>query len=206
MPTHHATSSSYPAGTVGALLTTDAVTPPTRRALRTRLDAAPPILPSFFDRSAYADLEAICARLIPQPERGRLIPLAATIDARLAEGGGDGWRYDSMPSDGEAYRCGLVGIDETARILFGSGLRQLNGSEQDKLLTLVQCNEAPGETWRTLPAARFFEELLAEVVEAYYAHPLAQEEIGYAGMADAPGWRAIGLDDREEREPAKVAP
>jgi len=60
--------------------------------------------------------------------------------------------------------------------------------------------------WRTLPAARFFEELLAEVVETYYAHPLAQEEIGYAGMADAPGWRAIGLDEREERDPARNVP
>jgi hypothetical protein len=40
--------------------------------------------------------------------------------------------------------------------------------------------------------------------ETYYAHPLAQEEIGYAGMADARGWRAIGLDEREAHEPASI--
>ncbi|MBW3634848.1 MAG: GMC family oxidoreductase [Armatimonadetes bacterium] len=53
-----------------------------------------------------------------------------------------------------------------------------------------------------MPSPRFFEELLAEATEHYYAHPLAQEEIGYAGFADAPGWKRIGLDERENREPA----
>jgi hypothetical protein len=197
---------SYPAGTVRALLATDAVTGPTRRALEARLDAESPGSPSFFDGAGYADLEAACARLLPQRDRAHPLPLAAAVDARLAEGRGDGWRYDVMPEDGEAYRRGLLGLNETARILFGAEFRELNGPEQDRVLTLVQRDEAPGEAWRALSAARFFEELLAEIVEAYYAHPLAQEEIGYAGIADAPGWRAIGLGEREEREPARGAP
>ncbi len=73
--------------------------------------------------------------------------------------------------------------------------------QQDAVLGSVQNEEAAGATWNLLPSRRFFEELLAEVTEIYYAHPLAQEEIGYAGMADAPGWTRIGLDEREEREP-----
>jgi len=204
--TKSADSPTYPAGTVRALLATEAVTAPTRRALQARLDAEPPRSPSFFDEAGYADLGAVCARLIPQGERSRPVPLAAAIDARLAEGRGDGWRYDIMPEDGEAYRRGLRGLNETALILFGGAFRDLNEPEQDRVLGTVQREEAPGETWRTLRAGRFFEELLAEIVEIYYAHPLAQEEIGYAGMADAPGWRMIGLDQREEREPARVAP
>ena len=44
--------------------------------------------------------------------------------------------------------------------------------------------------------------MLAELTETYYAHPLAQEEIGYVGMADLPAWTKIGLNEREEREPA----
>jgi hypothetical protein len=55
-----------------------------------------------------------------------------------------------------------------------------------------------------MPANRFFEELLVLATETYYAHPLAQEEIGYAGMADAAGWQAIGLDEREAHEPAPL--
>lgn len=70
------------------------------------------------------------------------------------------------------------------------------------MLLAVQRGEAAGETWRSLPPGRFFEELLAEATEVYVAHPLAQEAIGYADMADAPGWTRIGLDERETREPA----
>lgn len=197
---------SYPPGTVRALLDTAVVTPQTRRALRARLDAEPCRSPAFFGEAEYADLDAVCARLIPQPERAHPIPLSLAIDARLAEGRGDGWRYDALPTDAEAYRYGLVGLNETAHILFGASFREVGGPEQDRILEAVQRAEAPGNMWRTLPAARFFEELLAEVVETYYAHPLAQEEIGYAGMADAPGWRAIGLDEREERDPARNVP
>lgn len=55
-----------------------------------------------------------------------------------------------------------------------------------------------------MDAALYFEELLALVVDIYYAHPLASEEIGYTGMADAHGWQAIGLDERETHEPVSV--
>jgi hypothetical protein len=43
--------------------------------------------------------------------------------------------------------------------------------------------------------------MLAELTEYYYAHPLAQEEIGYVGMADAHGWTRLGLNELEPREP-----
>ncbi len=65
----------------------------------------------------------------------------------------------------------------------------------------VQRGRASGAAWRTLPSHRFFEELLAEVTEAYYSHPLAQEEIGYTGMADAHGWQHVSLNDLESWEP-----
>jgi hypothetical protein len=55
-----------------------------------------------------------------------------------------------------------------------------------------------------MDGALYFEELLALVVDVYYAHPLASEEIGYIGMADAHGWQAIGLDQRETHEPVSV--
>ena len=60
--------------------------------------------------------------------------------------------------------------------------------------------DAPGATWQTLPAKRFFEELLAEAAENYYSHPLAQEEIGYVGMADLPAWERLGLNQLDDRE------
>ncbi|WP_420149632.1 gluconate 2-dehydrogenase subunit 3 family protein [Spirosoma sp.] len=190
----------YPAGTVRALLETNQVTEATREALTQRL-TNPPRKPTFFTEAEFALLQRICNRLIPQPDRDTPVDIAGGIDERLAQNQSNGWRYDVMPNDGEAYRSGLTGVDESARLMFDNSFSQLSGDQQDQVLTAIQRMEAPGEIWNTLPAERFFEELLAEAVENYYSHPLAQEEIGYVGMADLPAWERIGLNQLESREP-----
>ena len=191
----------YPPGTVRALIETDLVTPATREALRRRLDRAATTTPRFLDRREFATLQAVCARLIPQPERERPVDIAGCLDDRLADGAGDGWRYVEMPLDRIAHQRGLRGFDETAQALHGGLFTDLDAESQDAVLRLVQAGKPPGATWRELPPSRFFEEFLAQVVDIYYAHPLAQEEIGYVGMADAHGWQAIGLDRRDLHEP-----
>lgn len=188
----------YPAGTVRALLRTQAVTEPTRKALEERLSASAVTVPRFLDPAGFATLQAVCARLLP----GVDIDVAGPIDARLADGTGDGWRYDMLPPDGEAYRAGMAGFDDAAQALFGQKFITLPPADQDKVVQAVQDGSPPGAAWERLPAARFFEELLAEATEVHFAHPLAQESIGYAGMADAPGWQRIGLNEREDREPS----
>lgn len=195
---------NYPTGTVRALLETDLVTPPTRHALQARLRQPAVTTPRFFDARDFATLRAACARLIPQTEREQAIDLAGALDERLAAGKGDGWRYDQMPPDGEAHRRGLRGLDETAQALLAMNFQQLEAAQQDEVLLAVQRGEAHGETWRTLPARRFFEELLAELTEIYYSHPLAKEEIGDASMADAHGWQKISLDEHEAHEPRVI--
>ena len=189
----------YPNGTVRALLSSNAVTHATRRVLQERL-AAQPLSPQFFDAETSELLRAVCARLVPQVSPAP-VDLVGGIDQRLARGQTDGWRYDALPSDGEAYRMGLRGIEESAKGLFNRSFRQVTDVEKDTILQKVQAGSAPGDTWQSLPSDRFFEELLAEAVELYYCHPLTQEAIGYAGLADAPGWSRIGLNEREEREP-----
>ncbi len=193
----------YPDGTVRAMLDGEHVTAPTRLALRQRLADAPEVHSDILGDRAVT-LAAVCARLIPQPDRNPPIDVAATIHARLATGIGDGWRYADLPPDQEALRRGLDGIDETARAMFAAPFAGLPVGDRDSVLRAVQSGTPAGTIWRELPPARWFEELLAAAVEAYYAHPLAQEEIGYAGMADAPGWALIGLAEREAREPAET--
>ncbi len=133
------------------------------------------------------------------------------IDKRLSGGQTNGWRYDTMPNDGDAFRLGLRGVDETAQTTYNQPFGTLTDAEQDNVLLSIQRgDEGLSEVWQQLPANRFFEELLAEVTEIYYAHPLAQEEIGYVGMADAvssnpPGWTKIGLNELETREPKPVS-
>jgi gluconate 2-dehydrogenase gamma chain len=194
----------YPPGTVRALLDTPHVSEATRAALQQRLEAAP-YQPQFFDADTYRLLGAVCARLIPQPERGaEAIDLAAGIDQRLFAGKSDGWRYDVLPPDREAYRLGLGGIQQAAQAEFGQDFSGLSEADQDAVLAAVQAGTAPGDLWLKVEARRFFEELLAEATILYYSHPLAQEEIGYVGMADLPAWTRIGLDEREEREPTAL--
>lgn len=191
---------NYSSGTVRALLDTDAVTPVTRKVLRERLDATPSE-PRFFNVAEMKTLRAVCDRLIPQPERATPIEIAAYLDERLANNKGNGWRYDLLPPDAETFRNGLQGLDESSRVLDDADFAVLDAARQDAVLRAVQNENAPGATWQTLPPRRFFEELLAEVTEIYYAHPIAQEEIGCVAMADAPGWTHIQLNQREEREP-----
>ncbi|MGI4886633.1 MAG: gluconate 2-dehydrogenase subunit 3 family protein [Janthinobacterium lividum] len=195
-------ASHYPAGTVRALLPTAHVSGATRAALQQRLDAPADYAPQFLAPETFALLAAVAACLFPQPDRPEQpIALAPSVDQRLAEGRADGWRYDALPPDRETYRMGLGGIQETAQVLFLNNFEQLDAQQRHHVLQAVASGTPPGTIWQTLDAGRFFEEMLAELTETYYAHPLAQEEIGYVGMADLPAWTKIGLNEHEPREP-----
>ena len=191
----------YPSGTVRALLDTPHVSEATRAAVQARLDAPAAYVPQFLATETYTLLEAVAARLFPQPDRPEQpIALAPAVDQRLAEGRADGWRYDALPPDREAYRLGLGGIQEIAQSQFQADFTTLNTEQQDAVLQALASGIPPGTIWETLDAGRFFEEMLAELTETYYAHPLAQEEIGYVGLADLPSWTKIGLNEKEDRE------
>ena len=194
-------------GAIERVLATDQVTPATRRAIAARLAGPGGGAPQCFDALSFATLAAICDRLIPQDDDARRIDLAAGLDAKLAQGIGDGWRYDALPADKEAMTRGVAGVDETARNQFGSGFIHLQPADQDAVLKAVQQGSAKGEIWATLPSPRFFEELLSQVTELYYSHPFAQERIGYIGMADAEGFHALDLNTRDPVEQeASLAP
>ena len=177
------------------LLGSDRVTEPTRKALRARLLESAPVR-VFFTESEFALLEVVSARLISQPYGN----LAVQIDSRLAKGEGKGWRFDSLPPDGELYRLGLRGLEELAQSQHGSSFAALSALEMDALLGAVQRGEVSGGVWDALPATRFFEELLTELTELHYSHPLAQLEIGYTGFADAHGWQRVELNSPRDSE------
>lgn len=178
--------------------------PATREALRAKLHAQPAVAPAFLTAAGFATLRAACARLVPQAGPDR-VDIAGILDGRLARGERNGWRYDALPEDDVAVPLGLMGLDETAEALFGGPFADLPGTDQDAVLRAVEAGDPPGDAWRMLSAFRWFEELLVEVVEIFYAHPFGQEEIGYAGMADARGWSRIGLDERHAHEPAPLS-
>jgi len=172
-----------PTGSVIDLLNSDRVTPATRKALLDRLNQPPVTKPKFFGEVEFSRLQLVCNQLVPQSV-DRLIDIAGPIDIRLANGITNGWRYDDLPNDGEAYRLFLTGINQTAEALFDHSFETITTEQRDTVLLAVQQGEATSPAWQNLPTDRFFEELLAEVTEVYYSHPLAQQQIGYTGMAD----------------------
>lgn len=95
----------------------------------------------------------------------------------------------------------MTGIEQSAAAMYDRAFTRLPAAEQDVVLRVVQAGTASGAVWAHMDAARYFEELLALVTDIYYSHPLASEEIGYVGMADAHGWQAIGLGEHEGHEP-----
>jgi gluconate 2-dehydrogenase gamma chain len=147
-------------------------------------------------------------RAIPQEDRPpeQRVPIAPWIDARLHEGEGDGYRYEDMPDDREAYRRGLEGFDQAARALFGAEFVQLAAAQQDEVMQCVAEGSPPGEAWQQLPATRFFQEFMNDLITTYYAHPVAWAEIGFNGPASPRGHIRLGLGKRdpweaEERRP-----
>jgi len=191
----------YPAGTVAALLNSDLVTPATAKALARRLAARADKEPVVFGPELLAVLSAISGRLIPQSDRATPIDLAGAFVSRLAKGAGNGWRYADLPPDADMFDRGLRAIDTSAIDAFSAGFSSLTPAKQDDLLREVQFGRVSGPAWHGIKPDLFFQELLAALVDIYYADPVALDEIGYAGMADARGWQAVGIDARAEYEP-----
>jgi hypothetical protein len=178
----------------------------TRHLVLDRVRNVPPY--RFFSVDEIALLEALCARALPQDDRPptERVPIAPLIDERLHKNQGGGYRYADMPADREAYRRGLEACDQTARIVFGGAFVQLDAAHQDEVLRLVAAGDPPGAAWQRLPARRFFQTLLNDVVATYYAHPAAWAEIGFNGPASPRGHMRLGLGKRDPWEARERRP
>lgn len=157
----------------------------TRRTVLARL--GPMRSRSFFT----AEEEPVCRALFnlllaldePAP------PVFEMVDARLAGGQTDGWHYDDMPPDAEAWRRS---IGELARRRFTA----LDRPEQEQLIESTRT----GEPFAGLPGKRLFDLWMRYLCTAYYSHPWAWNEIGFGGPAYPRGYKNFGLDRREPWE------
>ena len=176
----------------------------TREVVAKRLNEVPER--RFLTEEEWTLLEAISARLIPQPDRSEPVPITPFIDRKLAENRGDGYRYADMPPMREAWRRGLAAIEAESRKRHGASFTDLSETDQDALLRAVQSGEVESDEWRELPPKRFFKSLLLrQVVSIYYAHPAAWSEIGFGGPASPRGYVRLGRNQRDPWE-AKAEP
>lgn len=176
----------------------------TREAVRQRLEQIPQI--RFFIGAEAELLAAVAERIVPQPDRTpeERVPIVPFIDERLHEDRRQGYRYEGVPPQREAWRLGLAGIERVARHVRGQPFISLSGDDQDAVLQCIEQGDPPGEEWAQLNAKRFFTNVLCEtVVKTYYAHPLAWNETGYNGPSSPRGhvrkWIG-GVDSWEAHE------
>jgi hypothetical protein len=137
--------------------------------------------------------EACAAALLDQITGQRnepLVPVLQMIDARLAAGETDGWRYADMPEDGQAWRDTLSYLNVDAADRYGTAFA--DASEADH--------------WHGLPAAQVWSLWTRYACTAFYSHPSAWAEIGFPGPAYPRGYKNAGVGKLEPFEVADEQP
>jgi Gluconate 2-dehydrogenase subunit 3 len=131
------------------------------------------------------------------------VPVLALIDARLAAGETDGWHYDDMPEDGQAWRDTLRFLDEDARQRDpGRGFAHLDRDAQAALLQAVQDRSSDSASWHGWSATHVWSLWTRYACTAFYSHPWAWNEIGFPGPAYPRGYLNPGVGSREHWEVA----
>lgn len=154
----------------------------------------------FFTQDEARTMEAVVDRMLPQDDRTdeRRIPILPGIDERLYENRLEGYRFEDMPPDQEAYRIAARAFEEMAQTLHGRAFHELAMREQEEILKSLHDAKpkAALDLWKQMNVERFWTLLLTDVVSVYYAHPWAWDEVGFGGPAYPRGYMRL-----EEGEP-----
>jgi Gluconate 2-dehydrogenase subunit 3 len=175
----------------------------TRRAVLQRINDVPPI--RFFEPEEARFWEAVFEHLLPQSDRTteRKIPILNYVDYRLDINQTHGYRFEDMPPDRDAYRLGMHAINEEAETRFQREFVACSYTQREEVLRIIHDGAplAAKEIWRKMSVHRFWQLIVGDAVETYYAHPWAWDEIGYGGPAYP---RAYMRLERGEPEPWEV--
>jgi len=166
--------------------------------------------PSALDAVELSILRGLVDRILPE-ETGFHKDIGDRIEARLAGGTGDGWRFAELPPDTQAYSAALRIVDAAARAAHEVGFVALADEAKDALIVALATGRLPiaegafdgGEM------AKWFEDLRSDAVRTYLAHPAALARLGFSGIgaggddvSDLPGFSEMRVGVREPWEPA----
>jgi hypothetical protein len=178
----------------------------TRRVVDKRL-AIDPEHHEFFSDAEWRTIKAICDRIVPQPAERPPIPVAAMLDQKLHDNGGDGYRDSRLPPMREAWRIGIRSLNADALARHKHKFHKLAPSEQDALLHDMQNGNVDAAHWNGMPPEIFFSKrVLHDITSLYYAHPTAWNEIGFGGPASPRGYVRMNFDRRDPWEAVEAKP
>lgn len=134
------------------------------------------------------------------------VPVLQLIDQRLAVGETDGWHYDDLPEDSDAWRQSLAFLDEDAQQAHsGRGFAHLVDAERAALIQTVQDLGDQGEKWHGWSGKHVWSLWTRYACTAFYSHPWAWNEMGFPGPAYPRGYLNPGVDALEHWEVADDA-
>ena len=176
----------------------------TRKLMQERL--APPKPLRFFNDAEAVTMTAVLDRVLPQDDRvpATRIPLLPPLDTRLFENRIEGYRFEDMPSDQQAYRWAVESMNVMALEVFNASFAELTPHSQEVLLKSLHDGEPMGAKalWQRMNVERFWTLLLNDACAAYYAHPWAWNEIGFGGPSYPRGYMRL---EEGEAEPWEFA-
>ena len=183
---------------------TEAWDPATSATVWQRLQLQPDL--RFFTPAEEACASALFDLLLAQdgPPARPKVPVLQMVDARLAENQTDGWRYQDMPEDGDAWRTTLHALDQDAADRHSSSFAALTPERQRVLVQAVQ--DLDGRNWHGLPASHVWSLWTRYACTAFYAHPWSWNEIGFGGPAYPRGYARLGVGLRERWEHPDASP
>jgi hypothetical protein len=165
---------------------------------------APATQLAFFTAFEVSVARGLLDRLLGQDEEP-YVPVLELIDTRLARGETDGWHYDDMPEDADAWRASLKWLDEDAHDAFQRGFAHLVADEQCEVVGAVQQASEDGKQWHEYSAGHVWSLWTRYATTAFYSHPWGWNEIGFGGPAYPRGYLNLGVDRREHWEVADAA-
>jgi hypothetical protein len=174
--------------------------PVTREMVLGRVHAVPEI--RFFSPAEASALGTLCDLLTAQDSEPR-IPVINYIDEKYGQGDLDGFQFEDMPDDRDAWRLVAQGLDEQAAERAGAAsFAAADNAVQLGIVADFADGHLHGGAWDEFNPTRAFGLVMRVVLTCFYSHPWAWNEIGFGGPAYPRGYSRFGSPDlqRAERE------
>ncbi|MBB5747588.1 pimeloyl-ACP methyl ester carboxylesterase [Brevundimonas variabilis] len=162
------------------LMASDRVSDRTRCAMLARHSGPGRTDGSVLSQAQLGVLAAVVARILPGASEPS--DLARRLDAGLATGRGDGWRFADLPADVEAWALGLDTL-AAAEPKFA----RLQGDVQDAILRAISTGDFDTQNEPSRLSANgmrlWFEDVASEAARLWMSLPATWAQIGYDGFA-----------------------
>jgi hypothetical protein len=176
----------------------------TRRMLVDRVENPPPI--RFLDAGEEACLRAFVDLFLGQDDEDPRVPALEWIDDRLYTNRSDGYRHVDLPPSRELWRLVVRALDEAARARGAPSYAEAEGLTREWIVGALADARLEAPSLEGLSQKTVWSVLTGQMVEAFWSHPWAWNEMGFPGPAYPRGYARLGADEREYWEAYEEGP